>query len=435
MTPHVAMLLGNTVWTRSAGGWRHESTSEHGGDASDTISRLATILTEASAERAIVVFEPVGIDHQTVDMPRVNRTAFASLERVRSDHPVVDAENLGWGIESPEPGPGGSYSTLLHSEATPNLIRLRDKCARSGCKLSAAWAAFTVAFEMLKSGASMYRAKTVLVLTQSYSAIAVFGGGKRSYKGWVGPISEREWKIMSALIGDFDPRLAPNMADAVSRKGAVYVVSEGQPEAYCPFWMDLRASGRLEAVLDIESFAGSAARISPKHPANLLEAFPSPRELDRTLLTGGMGGIVAAITLGSLAVVEGNQHNAMVSEYRARAVQMERRIKGLEMNGLEAERIRDNAPDAIEPLAPRKYEALVGLSDAIPDEITITSLAIGRDGSFELEAILVGGDFDQEKLLRALTQHGFTPAAGKGWVWEPGLGRLRINGRYLETQP
>jgi hypothetical protein len=435
MTPRISMLLGHTVWTRNLRGWSHETLDGGDGAAFSAVTRLAEFLSEAPAERTVVVFEPAGVDHQVVEMPNVNRAAFASLARVRNDHPVVESENLGWGIEHPEPGPGGAFSTLIHSEVTPGLILLRDACARAGCRLCAAWPTFTVAIATARPGALHVRARIVLILTPGYSAIAAFGGGKRSFKGWVGPMSERDWKALSAIIGDFESRPSPVMADPAIRRGSVFVIAEGQPEEACPFWKDLRASGRLEAVVDLEAFAASASRIPPTHPANLVEAFPRPRELDRALTAIAVGGISVAMALGSLTLADGNRRREEIVAERKRAADLEGKVKALGVNKREMDRLRDEAPDGSGSLPFAWYQALVGLSEAIPDALTLTSLTIGRDGDFELEGIVVGPDFEQEKVRASLARRGFISSAGKGWSYDPGSGRLSVGGKYKGPRP
>lgn len=118
MAPRIVMLLGRTIWTRDVGGWRHETIHEGAGVPHDPIVRLAEHLSDAQGRRIAVVFEPDGMVHQAVETPKVSRAVFATLARVRSEHSVVDSENLGWGIEHPDAGPSGTYSTLIHSELT-----------------------------------------------------------------------------------------------------------------------------------------------------------------------------------------------------------------------------------------------------------------------------------------------------------------------------
>jgi hypothetical protein len=129
----------------------------------------------------------------------------------------------------------------------------------------------------VKSGPSALKARFVLILTPEFAAVAACGGGKRSFKGWVGPMSERDWRAFSAMIGDFEARTSPAMAEAGLRRGSIVVVAEGEPERICPIWRELRATGRVEAIVDLEAFALGAARIPAGHPANLAEAFPRPQ--------------------------------------------------------------------------------------------------------------------------------------------------------------
>jgi hypothetical protein len=382
MVPRIALLLGRTVWTRDAGGWRHESFESGAGPAPCAVRRLAEILSEATRERTIVVFEPEGIVHQTVETPKVKRAVFATLARVRDEHPVVSSENLGWGVEYPEPGPGGTFVTLLHSELTPGLVHLRDACARAGSQLRAAWSAYTAAAACLKSRTFAPRVRFVLVLIPDFTAIVACGGGKRSFRGWAGPMSERDWKAFSVLIGDSEARTSPSMADVGLRRGSITVIAEGAPDRICPVWGDLHSAGRIEAVLDLDSFATSAARIQTAHPANLVDAFPVPLDLNRQILAAGIAGISVGLALGALAIGGRSQATAEDKAGRVRVANIEERLKGLRENEREMARLRSKAPDIHGSLHIVGHDALVGLAAAIPDALTLTSLAIRRDGNF-----------------------------------------------------
>src|SRR5580658_8780388 len=130
MGPRIAILLGRTVWTRVAGDWKRRSFDGGSGMASPAILSRAEFLSGEPPARTVVVFEPEGMAHQAVDTPRVSRSVFATLAKIRNDHPVVMSEHLGWGIEPPESAQGGAFSTLLHSELSPGLIHLREACNR-----------------------------------------------------------------------------------------------------------------------------------------------------------------------------------------------------------------------------------------------------------------------------------------------------------------
>jgi len=427
------MLLGRTVWTRDSGGWRREVL--HEGAASEPVARLAEVLSDIPSERSIAVFEPDGIAHQTIDTPKVNRAAFASLARVRDQHPVVESENLGWGIEYPDPGPGGVFSTMIHSELTPGLVYVRDACDRAGCPLSSAWSAYTVAAACVKPGRSAPMRRFVLILTTEFCAVAACGGGKRFFKKWVGPMSERDWKAFSGTIGDNEASPSRSRAETGLRRGSIVVIAEGEPERTCPIWRDLRETGRVEAVLDLDAFASSAARIPTAHPGNLVEAFPRPRDLNRILVVTAIAGLSAAVGLGAAVFGERKQLRAEYETQRTRATDLEGRLRHLSHNQREMSHLRNEAPDGSGPRPVAMHEALAALAAAIPDALTLTSLTIGIDGGFELEAMVVGARFDSEDARRTLERSGFAPANDKGWVYDAGAARLWVRGKYGDARP
>src|ERR1700691_1357216 len=99
MPIRIAMVFGRTIWARNAGVWRSETFDDSGTASRASVARLAEALSSPPAERRIGVFEPEWLAHQSVEVPKVGRAAFAPLARVRNEYPVVESENLGWGIE------------------------------------------------------------------------------------------------------------------------------------------------------------------------------------------------------------------------------------------------------------------------------------------------------------------------------------------------
>jgi len=225
------------------------------------------------------------------------------------------------------------------------------------------------------------------------------------------------------------------MAEAAIRRGTIVVIAEGEPERTCPIWKDLSASGRVEAVVDLESFALSAARIPASHPANLVEAFPRPRDLDRLLVAAAVTGFSAALALGA-AALEARRHLRAEGEAdRVRALNLEARLSRLGDNEREIVRLRNEAPDGPGPLPAGRHAALIRLAAAIPDTLTLSSLIIEMDGGFELEALVIGGEFDPEKTRSSLERCGFAPTKDKGWVYDAGAGKLFVRGVYGEGRP
>jgi hypothetical protein len=429
MQPDVVLLLGRSIWTRGAGGWSRESFEGGPGGAAAAISRLGDLLAERPSGGRSLVFEPEGLAHQSLETPKVGRGVFASLARVRSEFPVVGSENLGWGIEEPEATPAGGFATLLHSELTPGLVRLRDACAQGGARIDAAWSAYTAAIACARSGAAAGRARFVIILAADFAGVATCTAGKRAFRAWTGPMSERDWKAFSALIGDSDSRSSGSIGDPGMRRGGIAVIAEGEPRRLCPLWGELHASGRVAAVMDFDALASGVVRIPRRHPSNLAETFPRALNLDRYVASALAAGLCAALALGALDVRARRQIRYEGLDDRARLAALEERISALGRNQREMLLLESEFPGDADKARRSTHDALVGLAGAIPDAVTLNSLELGVDGGFAIEAVVVGPSFDPEGLRRGLTLAGFEADAHEGWVYDAASGRLAIRGK------
>jgi hypothetical protein len=434
MAPGIVILLGRSIWTRDAGSWRRESFDAGLGGAAEAFARMRAILSADPPRKWTLIFEPEALGHQVVETPKVSRRVFASLAKVRSEFPVVESETLGWGIEVPEPTQGGVFSTLLHAELTPGLSILHDACAPSSSRLEAAWPAYTAAVACVQSSSPASRARFLVILTHDFIAVATCIAGKRSFKSWAGPMAERDWKAFSNLIGDSDPRPAGSMGDPGLRRGGIAVIAEGEPVKLCPLWGEIHASGRVAAVFNMDALATAAARIPRKHPANLVESFPIPRNLDRYLAFTVSVAIVAVFVLGVLVIGGRKKLGGETSACAERSAAFNRRLEALTRNQDEMNRLSSEVPSDLRPERISVHDALVGLAAAIPDTITLTSLAIGKDDVFEMEAIVVGPGFDPDAFRRAFGKSGFSVAETNGWVFDASAGRLAIHGRLASPR-
>ena len=169
---------------------------------------------------------------------------------------------------------------MMHSELTPGLVFLHDACMRAGSPPLAAWSVFTAATAFMRAGPVAPKARIILVLVPGFAAAAVCANGRRTIRCWRGPMADRDWKALAALIGDPEARSAPSKTEAELRRGRIAVVANGEPERCCPIWPEIRATGRLEAVVGMEALAAAAVRIADSHPANLVGGFPRPRQLN-----------------------------------------------------------------------------------------------------------------------------------------------------------
>jgi len=294
----------------------------------------------------------------------------------------------------------------------------------------AAWSAYTAAVACAKSCAASERTRFVVILTADFAAVATYGGGKRMFKGWVGPLAERDWRTFSSLIGDFEARASPSMAEVVLKRGGIVVIADGEPKGLCPIWSEIRASGRLEAVVNFESLAESARKISPSHPANLEAALTRPLRLDKFLAGTALAGLSAATLIGALDLRQRSRLSAEKQAFQNREASLVERLTTLASNEKEMRRLRDLAPEASAFQRADRHNALLELASEVPDTLTLSSLTISKDNTFEIEAIIVGSGFDPEALRRALERSGFKPSDQNGWVFNAKSGSLSIRGLY-----
>jgi hypothetical protein len=429
------MLLGRNIWIRGAGGWEKDAYDGLDGRQPAVLERLAECVSQSGRAGATLLFEPEGLGHEEVETPKVNREVFAQLARVKSEHPVVESEDLGWGIEEPEPAPGGSYATLIHHETTPGLAHVRRASEAAGARITAAWSAYTAADSCLRSHLSGARPRIALILAPDFVAVATSGGGKRIFKAWSPPLSDRDWRGLAFLTGDLESRRTPLMADSELRRGRIGVISEGDPSRLCPIWNDIKSSGRLEVLLGMDALADAVGRIASRHPANLLEAFPRPLGLDRYLSAVALGSMAVATCagLGAIGAKHRYQETRVANEAKAEAAAV--RLAALAANRAEMDALRNEAPDTPGFFPGDRGGALQRIAEAIPDSLTLTSFSIARDDAFEIEALLVGKDLDADGVRQALVRSGFTPGTANGWLYDAASRRLSVRGRFGEVKP
>jgi hypothetical protein len=434
MAFRVVMLLGGSVWTRRESGWRRDTVQIGGVHGLSTTDLLAAAVCEPFPQGTLLIYEPEGLVHQEVESPKVGRSVFASLARVKSEYPVVTADDLGWGMEVPEPTPAGSYSTLLHHELTPGLGRIRRACSDAGSRMPAAWSAFTAAAFCLGAHLPDAKVRMVLFLLPGFVAVAVCGGGKRSFKAWPIPLTERDWKVLAFFAGDIEARKAPSMAESEIRRGSILVISDGDPHGHCPVWDEIKASGRVESVLGLDAFAMGACQIPFGHPANLLEAFPRPLNLDPFLRVSAFAGAAFALCVGVMTIGDRRDLHSLQMTNAVHETVLGERLTVLAKNEEEMESLRTAAPDAPGFLPTDRGSALQGLAAAIPDALTLTTFSIARDDLFEIEAKVVGSDFEPQAVRGDLIRMGFALSADSSWSYDAANRRLTARGRFGDPQ-
>jgi hypothetical protein len=429
MTPRVAFLLGRSLWTRSGGAWSRETLAGPGSPAALAAERLSS--QQAVREpKTVLVFEPEGMAHQEVETPRVRRRVFASLSRVQRDHPVVASEHLGWGIEPPEPSSGGAFSTLLHFELTGGLAHIHEACAAQGSRLVAAWPAFTASRACARSHGAGAGPEHAIILARNFASLSSWGAGRRSFRSWSGPMADADWRSLAAALGGPEGRLQGSLPEAPGRRGRIAVFADEDPRELCPCWGQVSSAGRLDSVLDFGALAAGAARMPASHPANLAGNFPRPRRLNGALAAGASVAASAALVLACLSAREGAEARRDRARSEGRLADLESRVEALRRNKAETERLERAARAEPAYFSARRRSCLLALSGVVPDQLVLTSLSLGEDGGFALEALALGPAFDSTRFRSALEGAGFAPAAGPGWSFDAASGRLRASGWF-----
>jgi hypothetical protein len=218
------------------------------------------------------------------------------------------------------------------------------------------------------------------------------------------------------------------MGDGALRRGAIAVIADRDPGRHCPQWEDIRRSGRVVAEFNLDDLARGISRIPRSHPANFVEAFPRRRNLDPYLAGASCFCCLAMLALAASVASQRRQLGEDRDAIHARTAALELRLAVLEKNREEIVRLRDMIPEAGEYPRCGRHETLLGLSTAIPDGLTLTSLFLRRDGGFDLEAIVVGDGINPEGLRIALEGSGLHPDV-RGWVFDAAAGRLSVHGK------
>jgi len=428
------MLLGRTLWRRNEAGWRHETLALAPDFISSSADRLRACLTEARRDKAVLIYEPDGLAHDGAETPNVSRRDFAKIARIRDDYPAVTSEHLAWGMEPPGPAPGGTYSTVVHSEMTPGLIALRRACAEERVRLVAAWSAYTVAMSILPAGRNSGRGHSVLFLLPDYVGLARTGGAAPIFKGWTGVMKETDWAEASALLGEAGLAAHGAPPAGTRRPKGTMVVAAGGQERRCPFWDELISGGKVSALLGPETLADAALGLPASHPANLAEAFPRPIRLNAGLGVAAAASLAGVAMLGIVNRRDEVRSGRMRDEVRAEQATLEARLARLAANERRIELLHRDEKIREDLLPTHEHEVLAGLAAVVPDAVTLTSLKIHRAGDFEFEAMVVDEAFNSKQMQSDLERAGFFISAGAGWTYDTGARRIKGQGHFRPSK-
>ncbi len=428
------MLLGRGVWSCGPSGWIRDTAEEQEREGGSPLEALGRLLSLRGPARTVIVFEPRGMSHTPIETPRVSRTVFSSLARVRGEHPAVCSDGLGWGIEPPEPVASGTYMTLLHCEMAPGLRGLCEIAARSGNSVQAAWPVYTAAEALVRTKAEP-RPSAFLFLVPGFVAVASLVPGRRTFRAWTEPMQERDWNSLLGVL-EVTGRPAPDQGIAEgSRAGGIAVVAEQKPGSLCPQWKRIEETGRVGTVYGLADLAERASWLAASHPANLREVFPQRFSLDRQLVGAMAAGVIGTAVLAGWTVKARNRSHAELVGVESRIGELEHQLVHLENNRAAMVAMQTGlgglGTGAVGDLA----AALRRLAAAVPDSVTLESLNVGPDRAFQIEADTDPSDFRPEEVRHLLSSAGFVPRDPEGWCYRAADNKLTVNGVITKDSP
>lgn len=361
------------------------------------------------AGRVIIVWEPFGMTHARVDCPtRVDRKTFAALADVTREHPVVTAENQGWGIETPR-ADGGTVKTWLHAETVPELSAAVLPISEGGSSVTAAWSLATVVL------AAMDAAKMSRVIVAAPPFIGIFIEGRRGMvmrsqcvvsnlddapargqaydvlqnSGLLDPKLRTQWHVFGSFTDV--TTLAETLASNTSDNGDAFreAVSGMQRHEW-------------------EELEEHAIKLRTSHPANLWHTFPRPYPLGRVLRYCAAGLAVAAIAFGGLWWNESRLAAAEAVRDRQLAATLRQNVEHNERNKEKYE--QTVASSGIKGVVVHKAreEALRALAAAVPDSFTLERFSLAHDNQVSARVLRIDTSATNEALAREWQRAGFS---------------------------
>lgn len=364
---------------------------------------------EEGAGRAIIVWEPFGMTHARVDCPtRVDRKTFAALADVTREHPVVTAENQGWGIETPR-ADGGTVKTWLHAETVPELSGAVLPISEGGSSVAAAWSLATVVF------AAMDAAKLSRVIVAAPPFIGIFIEGRR------GMVMRSQ-----CVVSNLDDAPARGQAyDVLQNSGLLDPKLRAQWHIYGTFTdvaglaeaLASNTSEHSDAFRDAitgmqrhewEELEEHAVKLRTSHPANLWHTFPRPYPLGRVLRYCAAGLAIAALTFGGFWWNESRQASAEAAQARQLATTLRQNVEHNEQNKAKYEQIVASSGIKGVVVHKAREEALRALAAAVPDSFTLERFALTHDNQVSARVLRIDSSATNEALAREWQRAGFS---------------------------
>jgi len=433
MSNRVFIILGGTLWRRSDGDWLREAGASVPGCAADPITRLCEIIRTEPPDPVSVVYEPTGMTHLAVETPNADRRTFASVARIREEHPVVVSEQLAWSIERPWPASGGTFWTLLHGESEPGLSEIHATCSVRRIPLDA-WPAYTVVNAALASSAGGLSVQGMVLVAPGFLA-GIRVGSKPAFKCWTVPPSERELVDLDAFASETGFAGLAGTQPSARGRPRLAVFDGGESGLLGVIERRFTASAVFVARLQWDDLARAVASLRNSHPANLARSFPRTFSISRLCAQVATAGLCAGSFFAGAAMLAQKQDSLRAASDNLEEGRLARQSAELDANRREIAAFGASVGMDSQPGLPGAYGVLKALALAIPPALVLTSLELRRDGSFALEGRTGADRPDPAAIAASFEAAGLITAPVDGIRFDPSTERFRIRGSLTARSP
>jgi hypothetical protein len=367
----------------------------------------------------VIVWEPPGMLHERVEAPRVNRKNFARIIAGENDHiaPVIKDEMHGWGFDPINDKKLTRTSMRLHLEGTTEVYSLLSVGGRLESYGFIVKAAFPLATVTLEAARRTTKKKE----TAGFN-IAVFSEGLLNII--TTPQGHGFYRHEYEQVDLSEPNAAANLYQVLTQQKLIDTNSQNwlfvgdeqdiidteellgrANESYMQAMRAARVSNSYPMSWD--EIADAASVLSPRHCANLYDAFPREFPID-TYLSAAIAVCVLLLLFFAYQWYSNEKSAALLGTRTQRSIAAltEREAK-LNANKTAIESLR--AEVGIDDSLPKgRADAMAALGDAIPENFILSYLNISETGAIQMTVLQVADGADPVALVTQMQRLGFT---------------------------
>jgi hypothetical protein len=358
-----------------------------------------------------IIWEPTGdhaLTHDRIDVPRVDRAGFASLEEVKKKYQGIATSTNAWGFE---PLPKGLMNgkVFLHVETVPVIQMFGDTAISQGVPISAVWALPTVAFNGFGRGIGV----KVLAVAPGFCGIYTLpntGGPTRGVVSVIDTNDETSARNLYPALeaaGFFNSDAAPKawkIVGAMEDLQALIPILEASDPRVVEFMT--KAVNQVRPTSWGDFIADGIKKLPRGGTQDLWATFPQPFPLGTVFRwASGVFALIALIFAG--AAIHTNKvmaDTARLNQAVEQSVAQALADANSDLKTFDDLKAQATGRDTVTNKAfPRGRAAILRvLSENVPQEYTLTGLTVGNDGGMSIDFFQVVDGADTPDSLLAM---------------------------------